>query len=170
MLYGELPFDEENVNTMFKKIRDAKYYMKGAASIEAKDLLNRMMQPNPFNRITIHEIKSHPWFSQNICKYLLEPFVITKLNGGHKSLDNELVDKLFTLNLSINEDDRKEIEAAILKGELYDFCVAYEYLFHQKTIKRIKLRNSIEQTEKHSFNLNLLTRYCNYLKRAYKPT
>jgi 5'-AMP-activated protein kinase catalytic alpha subunit len=121
MLYGELPFDEENVNTMFKYIKDAKYYMKGAASIEAKDLLNRMMQPNPFNRITIQEIKAHPWFNQNISKYLLAPYHEFKMSGGHKSLDKDIVDKLFKLKLSINPEDREDIEEAIRKGELYDF-------------------------------------------------
>lgn len=121
MLYGELPFDEENVNTMFKKIKDAKYHMKGAASVEAKDILNRMMQPNPYKRITIDEIKNHPWFREGVPKYLLEPFTDTKIGGGHRFLDKEIVDKLFTLKLNINPNDRKQIEDAIMKGELYDF-------------------------------------------------
>mmetsp|Transcript_29909 Transcript_29909/g.26460 ORF Transcript_29909/g.26460 Transcript_29909/m.26460 type:complete len:85 (+) Transcript_29909:601-855(+) len=66
MLFGELPFDEENVNTMFKYIKDAQYYMHGTASPEAKDILNRMLQPNPFKRITIPEIMNHPWFKNDV--------------------------------------------------------------------------------------------------------
>jgi hypothetical protein len=43
------------------------------------------------------------------------------MSGGHKSLDKDIVDKLFKLKLSINPEDREDIEEAIRKGELYDF-------------------------------------------------
>jgi serine/threonine protein kinase len=95
--------------------------MKGAATIEAKDLLNRMMQPDPFNRITIAEIKAHPWFNQNICKYLLSPNLGMKASNARNNLDDQIVDKLFTLKLDLKPEDRPQIEAAIKKGELYDF-------------------------------------------------
>ena len=36
----------------------------------AKDLINRMLQPHPLKRITIAEIKKHPWFSLNAPLYL----------------------------------------------------------------------------------------------------
>lgn len=138
MLFGELPFDEDNINTMFKHIKNAKYYMKDAASIEAKDLLNKMIQPDPFKRITISEIKNHPWFKLNIPRYLYEPLKDLKMNGTHNELDEDIVDMLFDLKLNINRKDRAEVEKAIMKGELYDFCIAYETLLHSKMMNKIK--------------------------------
>ena len=137
MLFGELPFDEENINTMFKYIKNAKYYMKDAATVEAKDLLNRMIQPDAFKRITISDIKCHPWFKLNIPKYLYEPLKDLKMNGTHLGLDKGIVDKLFELKLNINIEHRAEVEEAIKKGELYDFCIAYETLLHFKMMNEI---------------------------------
>lgn len=121
MLFGELPFDEENINTMFKYIKNARYNMSGAASAEAKDLINRMIQPTPYKRITISEIKDHPWFKLSVPRYLYTPLNEVKTDGIHKKLDSEIVDRLFHLKLSISPENREEIERAIVKGELYDF-------------------------------------------------
>jgi len=60
MLCGKLPFDEENNREVFKKIKLANYrFPKNLLSDEAKDLIGRMLHPNPQFRITIDEIKRH---------------------------------------------------------------------------------------------------------------
>jgi len=63
MLFGELPFDSENISEMAQFISKAKYHMQGTISVEAKDLINRMLQPNSFKRISVEDILSHPWVS-----------------------------------------------------------------------------------------------------------
>ena len=70
MLHGELPFDNENISELSQTILNGKYKMKKTVSEEAKDLINRMLQPNPLIRITISEILAHPWFSIDVPKYL----------------------------------------------------------------------------------------------------
>ena len=76
--------------------------MKDSASIEARDLLNRMIQPDPFKRITIEEVKVHPWFKVNIPRYLYEPLMDLKMDGCLSKLDEDIVDKLFELKLNTN--------------------------------------------------------------------
>ena len=39
-------------------------------SSEVKDLINRMLQPNPVKRISIKEIKNHPWYKKNLPLYI----------------------------------------------------------------------------------------------------
>jgi serine/threonine protein kinase len=95
--------------------------MKGAATVEAKDLLNRMMQPDPFKRITIQEIKEHPWFKVNVSRYLKSPEFDTRSTIPQRIPDSEIIDKLFKLKLNIKIEDRPKIEDAIKKGELFDF-------------------------------------------------
>jgi serine/threonine protein kinase len=158
MLYGELPFDEENVNTTFKYIRDAKYYMKGTTSIEGKDLLNRMLQPNPFNRITISEILDHPWFKkETVYTYLIHPFVNFNASGCHKQVDDTIVQQLYDLQLNLEIKDDTNIKNSILKGEMHDFCIAYEYLYHSKLLSEIRDGSNLKIRSFH-FNRKLLTK------------
>lgn len=71
MLTGSLPFDELSIPKLYQKIRgtivilvilENKYtcppYLTGAA----KDLIFRMLQADPLNRISIPEIKMHKWY------------------------------------------------------------------------------------------------------------
>jgi len=57
MVCGSLPFDDESMSQLFHKIKDGKFYMPNYISSDVKDLINRMLQPNPIKRITIAEIK-----------------------------------------------------------------------------------------------------------------
>jgi len=139
MLFGELPFDEDNLNTMFKYIKEAKYYMHGTASAEAKDLLNKMLQPNPFKRITIPEIINHPWFEADFNQMKFYDELFTRTIKNEEEVDENIVDKLFTLKLGLNQKDREKIVEAIDKGEKYDFCIAYEYLKHSKMLQNFEV-------------------------------
>lgn len=143
MLYGEMPFDDENNTTLCKSIREAKYYMKGYQTIEAKDLLNRMLQPNPLKRISIEEIIEHPWFNKNsVSKYLLDPFL------GYTNykffLDDKIISQLFKLKLGLKEDQLDQIKTWIQNGYSYDFCIAYEYLAHYKTLNKLHEESSLK--------------------------
>jgi len=121
MLFGELPFDEENVNAMFKYIKEAKYYMHGTASPEAKDLINKMLQPNCFKRITIPEIIQHPWFKAEFWQIQFYGQFFLKVIKEKEVVDLEIIDQLFELKLGLNHKDREKIEEAITQGEKYDF-------------------------------------------------
>lgn len=59
MLSGQLPFDEEEMPKLFHRIKKSKYYMPKYISDDAKDLINRLLQPLPIKRIKIDEIKEH---------------------------------------------------------------------------------------------------------------
>lgn len=72
MVCGSLPFDDDSMSALFNKIKEGKYYMPNYISQEVKDLINRMLQPNPVKRITMKEIKDHPWYSKNLPVYLEE--------------------------------------------------------------------------------------------------
>jgi serine/threonine protein kinase len=72
MVFGSLPFDDGSMVALFSKIKEGKYYMPNYISPEVKDLINRMLQPNPVKRITLKEIKEHAWYQMNLPLYLKE--------------------------------------------------------------------------------------------------
>ncbi|KAK7205413.1 kinase-like domain-containing protein [Myxozyma melibiosi] len=73
MLCGRLPFDDEFIPTLFKKINGGVYSLPSYLSPGAKHLLQRMLVVNPMNRITVREIMQDKWFKVNLPAYLLPP-------------------------------------------------------------------------------------------------
>ncbi len=72
MICGMLPFDDDSMSSLFKKIKEGRYYMPNFISADVQDLINRMLQPNPVKRMTISEIKAHPWYKKNLPLYLID--------------------------------------------------------------------------------------------------
>ncbi|KAH9599970.1 Protein kinase domain [Trypanosoma melophagium] len=62
MLAGYLPFDDENINGLFRKIERGEYRMPRHFSAEARDLISKMLEIDPAKRITVAGIMQHPWF------------------------------------------------------------------------------------------------------------
>lgn len=73
MLCGRLPFDDEFIPNLFKKISNGVYTIPPDLSPGAKNLLKRMLVVNPIDRITVREIIQDPWFSVNLDPSLLPP-------------------------------------------------------------------------------------------------
>ena len=73
LLVGRLPFDDEYIPALFKKIAQGNYMMPNYLSSGAMRLIKRMLQVNPVNRITIQEIRQDPWFMKDLAEYLQPP-------------------------------------------------------------------------------------------------
>ncbi|CCE87122.1 Piso0_005661 [Millerozyma farinosa CBS 7064] len=93
MLCGRLPFDDEFIPALFRKISNGVYTLPNYLSEGAKRLLTRMLVVNPLNRITIHEIIEDEWFKQNIEDYLLPPD-LSKTKHNKIELDEDVVSAL----------------------------------------------------------------------------
>ncbi len=59
-LTGYQPFDDDDVNQLLDKVRHGKFAMPKEMSWEAKDLIKRMLQPNPKRRISLDKVWEHP--------------------------------------------------------------------------------------------------------------
>ena len=73
LLCGSLPFDDESIPNLFKKIKGGIYNLPSHLSPGARDLIARMLLVDPLKRITISEIRSHPWFVVHLPRYLAVP-------------------------------------------------------------------------------------------------
>ncbi|KJX95764.1 carbon catabolite derepressing protein kinase Snf1 [Zymoseptoria brevis] len=81
LLVGRLPFDDEYIPALFKKIAQGAYNVPSYLSPGAVHLVKRMLQINPVNRITIQEIRMDPWFKEDLAEYL-QPAVEDFLDTG----------------------------------------------------------------------------------------
>ncbi|KAI6819352.1 Pkinase-domain-containing protein [Hortaea werneckii] len=70
LLVGRLPFDDEYIPALFKKIAQGNYMVPNYLSSGAVRLIKKMLQVNPVNRITVPEIRQDPWFLKDLAEYL----------------------------------------------------------------------------------------------------
>ncbi|KAB5514417.1 hypothetical protein DKX38_028323 [Salix brachista] len=62
LLSGDLPFDERNLISLYKKISTADYTYPQWFTESQKKLISRILDPNPRKRITLPEIFEDEWF------------------------------------------------------------------------------------------------------------
>ncbi|WWC67507.1 uncharacterized protein I206_101415 [Kwoniella pini CBS 10737] len=70
LLCGKLPFDDEHIPTLFKKIENGVFHIPSHVSEPARHLLKRMLEVDPLKRATINEIRQMPFFQDNLPRYL----------------------------------------------------------------------------------------------------
>lgn len=90
LLVGRLPFDDEYIPALFKKIAQGNYMVPNYLSSGAVRLIRKMLQVNPVNRITIQEIRQDPWFTKDLPDYLeptIEDFMDTGVVDSNKAID-----------------------------------------------------------------------------------
>lgn len=63
LLAGFLPFDESTIVQLFAKIQNADFIYPSWFTPEVRSLLNLMLVADPKARITLAQLKTHPWFT-----------------------------------------------------------------------------------------------------------
>lgn len=73
LLVGRLPFDDEFIPSLFKKISSGTYSTPPFVSSGARHIIHKMLKVNAIQRITIQEIRQDPWFNEDLEEYLKQP-------------------------------------------------------------------------------------------------
>ncbi|KAI1434908.1 kinase-like domain-containing protein [Xylaria sp. CBS 124048] len=63
--YGRLPFTGEHPLDMYKAIREAPFYLPDGEEADFVDLITRILDKDNNTRITLPEIRNHPWVTRN---------------------------------------------------------------------------------------------------------
>ncbi|KAJ1402027.1 Serine/threonine-protein kinase, active site [Sesbania bispinosa] len=64
LMAGYLPFEDNNLMALYKKIFKAEFTCPPWFSSKSKKLINRILDPNPAKRITIAEVIENEWFKK----------------------------------------------------------------------------------------------------------
>lgn len=89
LLVGRLPFDDEYIPALFKKISSGTYSTPSYVSSGARHIIHKMLKVSPIQRITIQDIRQDPWFNEDLDAYLKQPieeFLDTGVNPN-KAID-----------------------------------------------------------------------------------
>jgi len=95
LLCGSLPFDDESIPNLFKKIKSGMYSLPTHLSQLPKNLIPRMLEVDPMKRITIPEIRLHPWFQHKLPPYLRHPPEL--MEKQERVVDQEVIDEVMKL-------------------------------------------------------------------------
>lgn len=118
LLCGSLPFDDENIPNLFKKIKGGMYTLPSHLSPGARDLIPRMLLVDPLKRITIPEIRQHPWFCVHLPRYLAVAQADHMVGG--KAVDQEILSHVVGLGF-----DKEYVMDSLRKRQQNKATVAY---------------------------------------------
>ena len=143
LLCGTLPFDDESIPNLFKKIKAGMYSLPSHLSQLSRDLILRMLVVDPMKRITIQDIRSHSWFVHKLPAYLTLP--PAAIESQERFVDEEILAKVCELPLGPGGATVSEgtvVEAIAMKASpdfnraLHEVRVAYELLLDAKRHKQ----------------------------------
>ena len=173
MLVGSLPFDDQEIQKLYEQIKVGKFYLPSTLSLEAIDLLKRILEVNPKKRITLKEIKDHPWFNKtNNPLYKGIIYNINDINKNKFPYDNEVIS--FVIKEFYNDDqniNNKKLIEMIQKHEINQYTATYylakknifkieDYNYESNNRKEknnkieLKIKNNIKETEKKEISRN----------------
>ena len=146
MLVGTLPFDDEDIKILYHNIKIANYTMPNFLSNYAQDIIRRILVTNPKRRITLDEIKSHPFLLMsekiNLCKEIGTDY-------DEIFLDNDIVKKMKMKFFKNDENINCEYIINNIKNNLHNKITTIYYLMckekydKEKNITKNKNKNEI---------------------------
>ncbi|KAG1342339.1 serine/threonine-protein kinase SAPK1 [Cocos nucifera] len=116
MLVGSYPFedpsDPTSIKKIFERILNVRYSIPNylLISMECKNLLSRIFIADPKQRITMQEIKTHPWFLKNLPKELIEGYQSNLQDDIYTPMQN--IDEI----MSMIEEAKKLVKGPNLDG------------------------------------------------------
>ncbi|KAF7690183.1 5'-AMP-activated protein kinase catalytic subunit alpha-2 isoform X1 [Silurus meridionalis] len=127
LLCGTLPFDDEHVPTLFKKIRGGVFYIPEYLNRSVASLLILMLQVDPLKRATIKDIREDEWFKQDLPSYLFPE---------DASYDSAVVDEEAVRDVCEKfECAEAEVLGSLYSGDPQDqLAVAYHLIIDNRRI------------------------------------
>jgi len=127
LLCARLPFEDDFIPHLFKKIREGIYTFPPHVSPECKQLISAMLAVDPLKRITVAEIREHPWVKQNLPPQLKKiPPVIS--SPAIESINPQILEQLLVLYKSPRQAIVQQLEAENENCDPNPIQVAYRLI------------------------------------------
>mmetsp|Transcript_13818 Transcript_13818/g.22547 ORF Transcript_13818/g.22547 Transcript_13818/m.22547 type:complete len:623 (+) Transcript_13818:391-2259(+) len=139
LLCGSLPFDDESIPKLFKKIKNGHYILPSHLDEASRDLIPRMLVVDPTQRIKIDEIRNHPFFCTRLPPYLAMPISQQCLVRDDNDINEDCIQFILKLKHPIIEKaGRAGIISLIRSGKRSFISVIYQlYLDQMQTRIRV---------------------------------
>jgi len=132
MVVGRLPFDDQSLKRVLKKIVYTQLEIPITLSAQLIDLLSKLLEKNPESRITIEKIKEHPWFSQSEYNSIVNTSMMNATYLESKGIDREIVDQIASYGYNT-----KQLQSSLLNDEYNEYTALYRLLNRERMIDLI---------------------------------
>ncbi|KAI3987174.1 hypothetical protein MKX01_031658 [Papaver californicum] len=112
LLAGYLPFQDANLMEMYRKIGRGEFKFPNWFPADVRRLLSKILNPNPFERISMAKIMESSWFRKGLNTELEKP---SRKNKG-PSLSSVDVDAIFSRNSDNSSTSSSEAKATNLNA------------------------------------------------------
>ncbi|XP_043516246.1 maternal embryonic leucine zipper kinase-like [Frieseomelitta varia] len=132
LLCGFLPFDDNSIENLYRKILSGKYDEPSWLSSSSKRLIRAMLQIDPKKRITIQELCNHPWITAGF---------LNPVSFVHKTNFEKDDDVLSTMS-AICGEHASDIWRKLVKSDRTDYRTATYLLLLDRKLRGLSLRIS----------------------------
>lgn len=138
LLCGTLPFDDEHVPTLFRKIKSGIFPIPDYLEKNVVNLILHMLQVDPMKRATLKEVINHDWFRIELPAYLFPP-----INESEASIVDIDAVREVCHRYNVTEDD---VTTALLSDDPHHhLSIAYNLIVDNKRIADEAAKLSMEE-------------------------
>lgn len=152
MLVGKLPFDDEDIKVLYRKIITGSYWVPDYLSPQCNHFLNHLLEINPDKRMTIHEIFNHPFIASNSAQFIDRGIII---GTDEIKIDFGLVKEIKDLYCPSNKNITEKTIVSYLQSNNHNNITTMYYLALNQKKKQLKAQLSqmkIERKKCEMFN------------------
>ncbi|XP_076628518.1 maternal embryonic leucine zipper kinase [Colletes latitarsis] len=132
LLCGFLPFDDNSIENLYRKILSGKYDEPSWLSSSSRRLIRAMLQIDPKKRITIQELCNHPWITAGF---------LNPVSFVHKTNFEQDEDVLSTMS-AICGEQASDIWKKLVKSDRTDYKTSTYLLLLDRKLRGLSLRIS----------------------------
>ena len=162
MLFGYLPFDDNDNNVLFKKILDCEIDFPEEKEIDvgkdAIDLINKILNPDPEQRIGIDDVEKHPFMEYGKKEYeklfKKDNFKQEELIINYMENELEFDNSNNTIQNDIYNNRHNHITTTyyLLKQKCLEGRLVFS--FRERLYKKITKRKHLEENKSNNYNSN----------------
>ena len=144
MLCGKLPFDDEKIDVLYKKIKSGNYIIPNFLSDIAQDVIRKILTVNPEKRIKLKDLKLHPFF--NLDKSTLDIGVFIGVDDVF--IDYDVIKEMKEKFYADKDYITKEYICELISHNYYNSITAIYYLLIKNKEEKKKIEKEKSEKEK----------------------
>ncbi|XP_014769598.1 maternal embryonic leucine zipper kinase [Octopus bimaculoides] len=127
LLCGYLPFDDDSITVLCKKINAGKYSVPPWLSPESIEIIDQLLQVNPMRRISMRHLLNHPWVCQDGKPVIWKP-------------QSQEIDEDCLIELAVFKGTSRSRMINMITEWKYDYLTCTYFLLLEKKKKGLLLR------------------------------